>query len=162
MSEILNLAKQFETTSKQQAAATETSVKIEFQQHENAIRQALKSNEQSINNAIREQNQRQRWLLVTMMGKLSLWIGLSGLCLIAILSGILVYQGKMIADRYQEIQQLDQSVLEMNEYTGKGLSVLMDDKKKNQYYLILPKSAYNVGTPYQSKNGHIVIKYQTK
>ncbi|MEY1014052.1 MbeB family mobilization protein, partial [Proteus mirabilis] len=73
MSEILNLAKQFETISKQQAAATETSVSIEFQRHENAIRQALKSNEQSINNAIREQNQRQRWLLVTMMGKLSLW-----------------------------------------------------------------------------------------
>ncbi|MEY0674329.1 hypothetical protein AB7274_21010, partial [Providencia rettgeri] len=114
------------------------------------------------NNAIREQNQRQRWLLVTMMGKLSLWIGLSGLCLIAILSGILVYQGKMIADRYQEIQQLDQSVLEMNEYTGKGLSVLTDDKTKNQYYLILPKSVYNVGAPYQSKNGHTVIKYQTK
>ncbi|MCQ8064018.1 MbeB family mobilization protein, partial [Salmonella enterica] len=44
MSEILNLAKQFETTSKQQADATETSVKIEFQRHENAIRQALKSN----------------------------------------------------------------------------------------------------------------------
>src|SRR5699024_5254513 len=102
MSEILNLAKQFETISKQQAAATEPSVSIESQRHENAIRQALKSNEQSINNAIREQNQRQRWLLVTMMGKLSLWIGLSGLCLIAILSGILVYQGKMISDRYQE------------------------------------------------------------
>ncbi|MEY0940308.1 MbeB family mobilization protein, partial [Proteus mirabilis] len=47
MSEILNLAKQFETISKQQAAATETSVSIEFQRHENAIRQALKSNEQS-------------------------------------------------------------------------------------------------------------------
>ncbi|MDM3689597.1 protein MobB, partial [Proteus mirabilis] len=88
MSELFNLAIQFETTSMQQDAATETIVKIEFQQHENAIRQALKSNEQSINNAIREQNQRQSWLLVTMMGKLSLWIGLSGLCLIAILSGI--------------------------------------------------------------------------
>lgn len=39
---------------------------------------------------------------------------------------------------------------------------MTDDKKKNQYYLILPKSAYNVGAPYQSKNGHTVIKYQTK
>ena len=58
MSKILDLAKNFEQTSNEQAKNTEQSVATEFKKHEQRLIDLLNENEKAISNAIQEQNKR--------------------------------------------------------------------------------------------------------
>ncbi|MGQ4860812.1 MbeB family mobilization protein, partial [Enterobacter roggenkampii] len=89
MSGILDLAKAFEETSKQQAQRTGESVKSEFVKLEQSISEALKSSGKSISDAIHEQNSRQTILLRRSVTIALTWILVCGVLLIGMLSGIL-------------------------------------------------------------------------
>ncbi|MEX5538857.1 MbeB family mobilization protein, partial [Pseudomonas syringae] len=58
MSKILDLAKNFEQTSNEQAKNTEKIVGNEFKKHEQRLIDLLSENERAIGSAIREQNKR--------------------------------------------------------------------------------------------------------
>jgi len=96
MSKILDMAKTFEQTSKQQADDIESSLKPEFERHEEAIKEALDSSRQSISDAIQDQQKRIGWLLLKSWGVMLI----SGLLLLAATSGTLWYQGNLIAERW--------------------------------------------------------------
>ena len=103
MSKILDMAKTFEQTSKQQASDIENKLKPEFERHETAIKEALNSSEKSINDAIQEQQKRIGWLLLKSWGVMLL----SVLLLLAATSGTLWYQGRLIAERQATLERLD-------------------------------------------------------
>ncbi len=102
MSKILDMAKTFEQTSKQQADDIESSLKPEFERHEEAIKEALDSSRQSINDAIQDQQKRIGWLLLKSWGVMLI----SGLLLLAATSGTLWYQGNLIAERQATLETL--------------------------------------------------------
>ena len=102
MSKILDMAKTFEQTSKQQADDIESSLKPEFERHERAIKEALDSSRQSINDAIQDQQKRIGWLLLKSWGVMLF----SALLLLAATSGTLWYQGNLIAERQATLETL--------------------------------------------------------
>ncbi|KYN71527.1 MobB protein, partial [Aeromonas salmonicida subsp. salmonicida] len=93
MSKILELAKTFEESSKQQASDIETSVKNAFEPHERAILAALESSARRLNTAIDAQNRRWGWLV------LKGWVfPLIGVAFLLGISWVVVwYQGRVIA-----------------------------------------------------------------
>ena len=161
MSGILDLAKTFEETSKQQAQLTEQSVKHEFARLEISISEALKSSGMSISDAIHEQNTRQMALLRGTTKVAFLWILSSGVLLTVILSGILWYQGMLISERLDEMNSYSQKLDDLKAQSGAGVSIGRDDKQKNGYYVILPKNAKGVKS-YTSDKGYQVMTYTAK
>ncbi len=128
MSKILELAETFEKSSKQQASDIETSVNNEFGKHETAIREALRSSNQSLIAAIDGQSRRWGWLV------LKGWIcTLIGVVLILGISwGVLWYQGKQIAENWDTISQQKRILKEMDTL---GLSLYQD---KSGWFIVLP------------------------
>lgn len=114
MSKILDMAKTFEQTSRQQAADIENSLTPEFERHERAIKEALSSSERSINDAIQDQQKRIGWLLLKSWG----WMLLAALLLLAATSGTLWYQGNLIAERQATLEALNK----------KGGKLILSDK----------------------------------
>ena len=102
MSKILDMAKTFEQTSKQQADDIESSLKPEFEKHEKAIKKALDSSRQSISDAIQDQQKRIGWLLLKSWGVMLI----SALLLLVATSGTLWYQGNLIAERQATLETL--------------------------------------------------------
>ena len=90
MSKILDLAKNFEQTSKEQAKVTEQNVSEEFKKHEQRLIDLLKSNEQAINNAIQEQNKR----ILPIMLKTWSVVAIAIVTALLLMWGILTYQSK--------------------------------------------------------------------
>ncbi|WP_213083547.1 MbeB family mobilization protein, partial [Acinetobacter baumannii] len=58
MSKILDLAKNFEQTSNEQAKNTEQTVTLEFKKHEQRLIDLLNENEKAISSAIQDQSKR--------------------------------------------------------------------------------------------------------
>lgn len=161
MSGILDLAKAFEETSKQQAQRTGESVKSEFVKLEQSISEALKSSGKSISDAIHEQNVRQTTLLRRSVTIALIWILVCGALLMGILSGILWFQGTLIASRLDEMNSYSQQLTDLKAKSGAGVEILTDDTRKNKYYVVLPKSAKGVEL-YTSKNDKQVVTYTAK
>lgn len=161
MSGILDLAKAFEETSKQQAQRTGESVKSEFVKLEQSISEALKSSGKNISDAIYEQNTRQTTLLRRSVTIALIWILVCGVLLIGILSGILWFQGTLIASRLDEMNSYSQQLTDLKAKSGAGVEILTDDTRKNKYYVVLPKSAKGVEL-YTSKNDKQVVTYTAK
>ena len=161
MSGILDLAKACEETSKQQAQRTGESVKSEFVKLEQSISEALKSSGKNISDAIHEQNTRQTTLLRRSVTIALIWILVCGVLLIGILSGILWFQGTLIASRLDEMNSYSQQLTDLKAKSGAGVEILTDDTRKNKYYVVLPKSAKGVEL-YTSKNDKQVVTYTAK
>ena len=161
MSGILDLAKAFEEISNQQAQRTGESVKSEFVKLEQSISEALKSSGKSISDAIHEQNVRQTTLLRRSVTIALIWILFCGVLLIGILSGILWFQGTLIASRLDEMNSYSQQLTDLKAKSGAGVEILTDDTRKNKYYVVLPKSAKGVEL-YTSKNDKQVVTYTAK
>ncbi|WP_240650973.1 MbeB family mobilization protein, partial [Raoultella ornithinolytica] len=102
MSKILDMAKDFEQSSKQQANAIEKRLTEEFTRHEKAISGALKSSEEKMSAAIAEHSQKMGWLLL----KTWIWMLVSIVLFLSATSGILWYQGELIAERQATLQAL--------------------------------------------------------
>ncbi|TYE18406.1 MbeB family mobilization protein, partial [Klebsiella pneumoniae] len=151
----------FEETSKQQAQRTGESVKSEFVKLEQSISEALKSSGKSISDAIHEQNVRQTTLLRRSVTIALIWILFCGVLLIGILSGILWFQGTLIASRLDEMNSYSQQLTDLKAKSGAGVEILTDDTRKNKYYVVLPKSAKGVEL-YTSKNDKQVVTYTAK
>ena len=161
MSGILDLAKAFEETSKQQAQRTGESVKSEFVKLEQSISEALKSSGKNISDAIHEQNTRQTTLLRRSVTIALIWILVCGVLLIGILSGILWFQGTLIASRLDEMNSYSQQLTDLKAKSGAGVEILTDDTRKNKYYVVFPKSAKGIEL-YTSKNDKQVVTYTAK
>lgn len=161
MSGILDLAKAFEETSKQQAQRTGESVKSELGKLESSISAALQSSGKNISDAIHEQNTRQTAMLRRTVTIALTWILVSGVLLIGILSGVLWFQGTLIASRLDEMDSYSQQLTALKAKSGAGVEILTDDTRKNAYYVVLPKSAKGAEL-YMSKNGSQVVTYTAK
>ena len=81
--------------------------------------------------------------------------------LIGILSGILWFQGTLIASRLDEMNSYSQQLTDLKAKSGAGVEILTDDTRKNKYYVVLPKSAKGVEL-YTSKNDKQVVTYTAK
>jgi hypothetical protein len=128
MSKILELAKTFEESSKQQASDIETSVKNAFEPHEKAILAALESSAQRLNTAIAAQNRRWDWLV------LKGWVfPLIGVAFVLGISwGVVWYQGKVIAENWNTITRQERVLKGMETW---GLSLYQD---QNGQFIVLP------------------------
>ena len=114
MSKILELAKTFEESSKQQASDIETSVKNAFEPHEKAILAALESSAQRLNTAIDAQNRRWGWLV------LKGWVfPLIGVAFLLGISWVVVwYQGRVIAENWVEISRQNKTLEQLAKKGG--------------------------------------------
>ena len=145
MSKILDMAKTFEQTSKQQAAAIESSLTPEFERHERAIKEALNSSRQSINDAIQDQQKRIGWLLLKSWGVMLI----SALLLLAATSGTLWYQGNLIAERQATLETL----------AKKGGKLILsnkceDENGKNRFCIKMDMDAGKYGDGYMIPKGY--------
>ncbi len=111
--------------------------------------------------AIHEQNTRQTTLLRRSVTIALIWILVCGVLLIGILSGILWFQGTLIASRLDEMNSYSQQLTDLKAKSGAGVEILTDDTRKNKYYVVLPKSAKGVEL-YTSKNDKQVVTYTAK
>lgn len=129
MSKILELAKTFEESSKQQASDIETSVKNAFEPHERAILAALESSARRLNTAIDAQNRRWGWLV------LKGWVfPLIGVAFLLGISWVVVwYQGKVIAENWNTITRQERVLKGMEAW---GLSLYQDQKGQ---FIVLPE-----------------------
>ncbi|WP_220251997.1 MbeB family mobilization protein, partial [Klebsiella pneumoniae] len=100
MSMTVELVEDFEQSSKQQANAIEKRLTEEFTRHEKAISGALKSSEEKMSAAIAEHSQKMGWLLL----KTWIWMLVSIVLFLSATSGILWYQGELIAERQATLQ----------------------------------------------------------
>ena len=114
MSKILELAKTFEESSKQQASDIETSVKNAFEPHEKAILEALDSSGRRLNAAIDAQNRRWGWLV------LKGWVfPLIGVAFLLGISWVVVwYQGRVIAENWVEISRQNKTLEQLAKKGG--------------------------------------------
>ncbi|MGL5040252.1 MAG: MbeB family mobilization protein [Aeromonas sp.] len=114
MSKILELAKTFEKSSKQQASDIETSVKNAFEPHEKAILEALDSSGRRLNAAIDAQSRRWGWLV------LKGWVfPLIGVAFLLGISWVVVwYQGRVIAENWVEISRQNKTLEQLAKKGG--------------------------------------------
>ncbi|WP_413228216.1 MbeB family mobilization protein, partial [Acinetobacter baretiae] len=133
MSKILDLAKNFEQTSNEQAKNTEKAVSNEFKKHEQRLIDLLNENEQVIKTAVQEQNKR---ILQT---TLKTWgiVALAIIMTLAVAGGALVYQGDRIQSNLDEIATQEARIALLSEKGGKiELQQCID--KKNRKRLCIP------------------------
>ena len=119
MSKILDMAKGFEQSSKQQANDIEGKLGSVFEAHERAINAAL---------GILGIYSQIGWILVKNWG----WMLVCGLFLLSAMSGILWYQGKLIAERYATLETLKAKGGALTTATcgdDRKLCILMDEKE---------------------------------
>ncbi|MCX2499486.1 MbeB family mobilization protein [Plesiomonas shigelloides] len=161
MSEILNLAREFESKSKQQAKTTATSVALAFGKHEKHITEALRLSSKNIQTAIQEENDNQLKQIHRLVGMTWLYsLALSGI-LFAILIGVAWYLGTIVIERQNEISEQSQILQDLKSQTGAGVSIIRDSKNKSVYYLILPQGAKQIDE-YKNAQHRQVIKYSAK
>lgn len=115
MSKILDLAKNFEATSKQQASDTKAKLKDEFSKHEAFIAEELRLSEQKMKSAIHAQQQS----LTKLILKTWLWIPLMLGSLLVMSWGIIHYQGSLIKENYLEIAAQKKTLRTLKQQGGK-------------------------------------------
>ncbi|SLO30486.1 MULTISPECIES: MbeB family mobilization protein [Gammaproteobacteria] len=127
MSKILDLAKNFEQTSKQQAQDTEQIVANALKQHEKRLIDLLNENEKAMSTAIREQNSRIRPIIL----KSWMIVSIAIVTAIALAWGVLTYQSYRINKNFELITQQNLAIQELKD---KGANVQFQDciDKKNR------------------------------
>ena len=144
MSGILDLAKNFEVKSRQQASDTDAALRRVFRQHEESISAALSSSEQKITIAINAQRaSMQRLILRTW-----LWVGVSLITCLSLGWGVLWYQENVIAANVERLSEQKQALAEFEAKTW-GVSLMED---KDGQFIVLPKGA-SVKTGWTVDNG---------
>lgn len=131
MSKILDMAKDFEQNSKQQANAIEKRLSEEFTRHEKAISEALKSSEEKMSAAIAEHNQKMGWLLL----KSWAWRLVSIVLLLSATSGILWYQSMLMVENDLILSE-QKATLEALKKKTYGMSFHED---QNGVFVVAPK-----------------------
>nr|WP_172684462.1 MbeB family mobilization protein [Yersinia frederiksenii] len=131
MSGILDLAKNFEAKSKQQASDTDATLTRVFRQHEESISAALSSSETKITIAINAQRASMQRLILSTW----LWVGVSLITSLSLAWGVLWYQGRVIAENWERLSEQKQALAQFEAKTW-GLSLMED---KNGRFIVLPK-----------------------
>lgn len=131
MSKILDLAKDFEAKSKQQASATEIRLKREFERHEQSVLEALNSSANKIKSDIIAQN--------VIMNRLVLrsWVWIVATLTIVLVSiqGVLWYQGNQIAENLAAINAQEQTLkLLQNQMFG----IALHQNPQGERFILLP------------------------
>ena len=104
MSKILDLAKNFEQTSNEQAKHTEQTVADAFKNHEKHLIGLLNENEKAISNAIQEQNKR----ILPIMLKTWSVVAIAIITAMLVTGLTLAWQGKKIRRNLEQIAQQNQ------------------------------------------------------
>ena len=133
MSKILDLAKNFEQTSNEQAKNTEQIVAAEFKQHEQRLIGLLNENEKVIKSAIQEQNKR----LFPIMLKTWSIVAIAIVTALLLMWGILTYQSKKIA---QNAEIMAQQKIAIQDLADKGGNIKLQEciDSKNRKRLCIP------------------------
>ncbi|MGI0120455.1 MbeB family mobilization protein [Zooshikella sp. RANM57] len=115
MNKILNLAKDFQIKSNEQAEAIESALANDFERHKENIRAALNESEKSIRDAISAHNTRTRSIA------LKTWLWLGGSILIALMASgaAIAVQSQIIANNYQEIREQNATLKQLADKGGK-------------------------------------------
>ena len=144
MSKILDMAKDFEQNSKQQANAIEKRLSEEFERHEKAISGALKSSEERMSAAIAEHSQNMGWLLL----KTWAWKLVSIVLFLSATSGILWYQSTLIVENDRMISEQKTTLKALQKKTY-GMSFYVD---QNGVFVVAPKGKMFTGWTVNKKN----------
>lgn len=139
MSEILDLARNFEERSKQQATATEQRVANAYAQHEQNLLSALLLSEETLSAAINARETSLNALLSATEANtralvVSSWKWLLGTILTVLLAstGALLVTGKVVAENLRLIEQQKVTMANMQ---GLGVEFIRD---KNGQFIVLP------------------------
>ncbi|EGC9813993.1 MULTISPECIES: MbeB family mobilization protein [Enterobacteriaceae] len=142
MSSLLTLAKDLELKSKEQQQSTERMLKTVFSEHERSVRQELNESAKRISDAISahekgmtEAMQSNRLSVMRMVGRTWLTITMVSGLLFSSLSGVLWYQGSLIASNQAEIVKQNAALSTLNAKTW-GVTHQEDN---NGRFLVLPK-----------------------
>ena len=102
MSEILNLAKDYEAKLKERAQTTRESVQNALNEHESALIQCLAAEQRKMQRAISAHSNRVTW---SMAGT---WLTaiITILAIMGLGAGVLIWQSKEIASRYEQLDKL--------------------------------------------------------
>ncbi|ELM0670178.1 MbeB family mobilization protein [Salmonella enterica subsp. enterica serovar Montevideo] len=141
MNNLLALGKDLEQKSKAQQQTTAAMLKAAFSEHEQSVKQELTSSAKRISDAISahekgmtEAMQSNRLSVMRMVGRTWLTITMVSGLLFASLSGVLWYQGSLIASNLSEIDQQNAALSALNAKTW-GVTHLED---RNGRFLVLP------------------------
>ncbi|EGG3071105.1 MbeB family mobilization protein [Salmonella enterica] len=142
MSSLLKLATDLEQKSREQQQSTEKMLKAAFRGHEKSVSEALNSSLSRINDAISAHEkgmagamQSNRLSVMRMVGRTWLTITMVSGLLFASLSGVLWYQGSLIASNLAEIDRQNAALSKLNAKTW-GVTHL---EGSNGRFLVLPK-----------------------
>ncbi|WP_034687382.1 MbeB family mobilization protein, partial [Acinetobacter sp. 869535] len=129
MSKILDLAKNFEQTSNEQAKNTEQTVTLEFKKHEQRLIDLLNENEKAISSAIQDQSKRLH--LITLKTWSTVAIGIITALLLS--WGILAYTSSKISKNLDVIAQQKATIQRMEEAGGKlNIQNCLDSKNRKR------------------------------
>ena len=142
MNSLLTLAKDLEQKSKAQQQSTGEMLKAAFSEHEQSVRAELSASARRISDAISahekgmtEAMQSNRLSVMRMVGRTWLTITMVSGLLCASLSGVLWYQGSLIASNLAEIDRQNAALSKLNAKTW-GVTHLEDSSGR---FLVLPK-----------------------
>ena len=151
MSRILDLAKNFEQTSKEQAKVTEQNVSEEFKKHEQRLIDLLKSNEQAINNAIQEQNKR----ILPIMLKTWSVVAIAVIAILLVAGLTLAWQGKTISKNLDTIAQQKATMQTLTDAGGNlDVTNCIDNKNRKRLCIKMNPQAGNWKDGYQVPMGY--------
>ncbi|WP_372339082.1 MbeB family mobilization protein [Acinetobacter pittii] len=129
MSKILDLAKNFEQTSNEQAKNTEQIVAAEFKQHEQRLIGLLNENEKVIKSAIQEQNKR----LFPIMLKTWSIVAIAIVTTLLLMWGILTYQSYKIGKNADLIAQQQATIQQLKDAGGNlNITNCIDNKNRKR------------------------------
>ncbi|EBR5511332.1 mobilization protein [Salmonella enterica] len=162
------MAKDLEQKSKAQQQRTGEMLKTAFSEHERSVRAELSESEKRISAAIRAHEQgmsaamqSNRLSVMRMVGRTWLTITMVSGLLFASLSGVLWYQGGLIASNLAEIDRQNAALLKLNAKTW-GVTYLEDS---NGRFLVLPKGtavdrmqSWTVGNGRSKQNALRLVK----
>lgn len=168
MSSLLTASRDFEVKSKAQQQLTEERLKAAFSGHEQSVSEALNSSLSRISDAIRAHEQgmtaamqSNRLSVMRMVGRTWLTITMVSGLLFASLSGVLWYQGSLIASNLAEIDRQNAALSRLNAKTW-GVTHLEDG---NGRFLVLPKGtavdrtqSWTVGSGRSKQNALRLVK----
>ena len=129
MSKILDLAKNFEQTSNEQAKNTEQIVAAEFKQHEQRLIGLLNESEKVIKSAIQEQNKR----LFPIMLKTWSIVAIAIVTTLLLMWGILTYQSYKIGKNADLIAQQQATIQQLKDAGGNlNITNCIDNKNRKR------------------------------
>ena len=132
MKNISDLANSLQESMQQEAENSKRIVKSVLDDHVNDIRNYTSESTRLIKNAIAEQNRQSRRLLLNSW-KLA---GLTFLLLSLATAGLILYQGKLIDDRWDTIRTQNKTIQNLKDQTF-GIDLR---RVKNGRFIILPKN----------------------